>query len=158
VGDSWPGSEADRAVAALYELHYRSLARIVALLLGDGASAEEVVQNAFVSVHHAWRNLRDGDEALGYLRRAVVSRARAHRSAASSARDPADVPGALLIAVLGGLPACQREALVLKYYAGWPDPQIAAAMGISRRALDIHIHRGMCAIQAFALPNPRGGA
>jgi hypothetical protein len=29
-----PGGEADRVVAALYHAHYRSLARIAALLLG----------------------------------------------------------------------------------------------------------------------------
>jgi DNA-directed RNA polymerase specialized sigma24 family protein len=165
VGDSWPGSDADRAVAALYEAHYRSLARIVALLLGDGAGAEEIVQDAFVSVHRAWPNLRDGDEAVRYLRRVVVGRARAYRAAAPAARglagdgQPApDFPGALLAAMLGGLRARQREALVLKYYAGWPDPQIAAAMGISRHALNAHLQRGMSALQAFAVPNPDGGA
>ena len=165
MGDSWPGSDADRAVAALYGAHYRSLARIVALLLGDGASAEEIVQDAFVSVHRAWPNLRDGDEALSYLHRAVVSRARAHGAAASAARGPAGagppapgIPGAVLMAMLDGLRARQREALVLKYYAGWPDPQIAAAMGISRHALNAHIQRGMSALQAFAVPSPGKGA
>jgi DNA-directed RNA polymerase specialized sigma24 family protein len=58
----------------------------------------------------------------------------------------------------GGLRARQREALVLKYYAGWPDPQIAAAMGISRHALNAHIQRCMSVLQAFAVPNPGEGA
>jgi len=43
VRDSWPGWDADQAVAALYHAHYRSLARIAALLVGDGAVAEELV-------------------------------------------------------------------------------------------------------------------
>jgi len=152
-------------MAALYEAHYRSLARIVALLLGDRATAEQVVQDAFVSVHRTWRNLQDGDEALGYLRRVVVSRARALSAASSAPRDPAGAGqptpgtrGAVLMAMLGRLPARQREALVLRYYAGWPDPQIAAAMGISRRALSANIQRGMSALHAFAVPDPRGGA
>jgi DNA-directed RNA polymerase specialized sigma24 family protein len=148
VTGSWPGSAADQTVAALYQAHYRSLVRIVALLLGDDAGAEEVVQDAFVSVHRAWPDLRDGDQALGYLRRGVISRARAHSAAASAAHDPAGagqpasgIRGMLLMAMLGSLPACQREALVLKYYAGWPDPLIAAAMGIGRRAVNAHIQR-----------------
>ena len=32
---------------------------------------------------------------------------------------------------------------MLRYYAGWPDPQIAAPMGISGRALNAYIRRGM---------------
>jgi DNA-directed RNA polymerase specialized sigma24 family protein len=157
--DDWPRWDADQAVAALYHAHYRSLARIAALLAGDDAKAEEIIQDAFVSMHRAWRHLQDGDEALGYLRRAVVTRARS-RSAASpdppsrphglaGAGQPAPgIPGAVLMAALGGLPARQREALVLKYYADWPDPQIAAAMGISRHALNAYTRRGMSALQA----------
>ena len=53
-------------------------------------------------------------------------------------------------------PAHQREALVLRYYAGWPDPQIAAAMGISRRALNAYIRRGMSALQARTDPDSGG--
>jgi DNA-directed RNA polymerase specialized sigma24 family protein len=60
------------------------------------------------------------------------------------------------MATLRGLPAHQREALVLKYYADWPDSQIAAAMGIRRRALSAYLQRGMSTLQAFAAPN-RGG-
>jgi DNA-directed RNA polymerase specialized sigma24 family protein len=168
VRDGWPRSDADRAVAAFYRAHYRCLARIATLLLGNSALAEEIVQDAFVSVHHAWRHLRDTDEALGYLRRAVVSRARAQSVASSDPRSqPRDMPGvgppapgmpgALLIATLRGLPARQREALVLKYYADWPDPQIAAAMGISTDALNAHLRRGMSALRAFAAPNWGGG-
>ena len=140
------------------------MARIAALLAGDGVKAEEIVQDAFVSMHRAWRHLRDGDSALSYLRRAVVTRARS-RSAASAdppsrprglagAGQPAPgIPGAVLMAALGGLPARQREALVLKYYADWPDPQIAAAMGISRHALNAHARRGMSALQACSAPD-----
>ena len=163
--DSWPASDADHGVAAIYQAHYRSLARIVALLLGgDAAAAEEIVQDAFVSVHRASRRLRDADEALDYLRQAVVNMARARSAVASdplgqppgrtaAAHPTDDVPGSLLMATLRGLPAHQREALVLKYYADWPDAQIAAAMGIRRRALNTYIRRGMSTLQAFAAPS-----
>jgi len=56
------------------------------------------------------------------------------------------------MAALRGLPARQREALVLRYYADWPDPQIAAAMGISRPVLTDCIRRGMAALRACAAP------
>ena len=161
VPGSWPRCEADQAVDALYYAHYRSLARIAALLVGDGAMAEEIVQDTFVLLHRAWPHLRDKDRALDHLRRAVVSSARSQSAASpdppSRTRNLAmagqlapGTSGALLMAALRGLPARQREALVLKYYADWPDAQIAAAMGVSRHALNDCIRRGMSALQACA--------
>jgi DNA-directed RNA polymerase specialized sigma24 family protein len=154
VGLGWSGSDADQAVAALYHAHYASLARIAALLVGDGLAAEEMVQDAFASVYRAWRHLRGGEMALDYLRRAVVSRARSHPAASPGPRGRAGagqaspaVPGTPVLTTLRGLPARQREALVLKYYADWPDRQIAAAMGISARALHAHIRRGLSALE-----------
>ncbi len=166
VRHNWPASDADRGVAAIYGEHYRPLARIAALLLGDGAAAEELVQDAFVSVHRAWRHLRDEEEALDYLRRTMIKTARVQNGASpellNGQRDrtaafPApDIPRSLLIAGLRGLPARQREALVLKYFADWPDAQIAAAMGISRHALNAHLQRGLAALQAVASPDSAG--
>lgn len=160
-----PGSDADQMVAALYHAHYGSLARIAALLVGDGVAAEEIVQDAYASACRAWRHLRDREKALDYLRRAVVSRARSHAAASSGPRGPAGdrqaspgMPGASLLTTLRGLPARQREALVLKYYADWPDRQIAAAMGISGRALNAHIRRGLSRLAACAAPRRDGPA
>jgi len=48
---------------------------------------------------------------------------------------------------LRSLPARQREAVVLKFYAGWPDAQIAIAMGIRPYALGGHLRRGISALQ-----------
>ena len=154
-------------MAALYHAHYRSLARTAALLAGDDAAAEEIVQDAFVCVHRAWRHLRHEDAALDHLRRAVVSGARSHAAASPDlprrppslayAGQPAPgTPGALLAMALRGLPARQREALVLKYYADWPDSQIAAAMAISRHALNDCLRLGLSALQTRA-DHERGG-
>src|SRR6266487_3937311 len=68
--------DADQAVTALYSANYRSLVRLAALLVRDVATAEEVVQDAFVAMHGAWRRLRDPDKALSYLRQSVVNRSR----------------------------------------------------------------------------------
>ena len=148
---------ADQAVAALYRAHYRAFVRIAALLVGDTATAEEVVQAAFVSLHHARRHLGDEDKALAYLRRAVIS---GTRSCGTAPADPASLwaappPGGwpepsvpeAMMAALDALPARQREALVLRYYAEWPEAQIAAAMGISGRAVMNHIERGMATLR-----------
>jgi len=153
-----PEHYAEQVLAILYHPHYSLLVRIAALLTGDTTAAERMVEDAFVSVQHARRHLRDQDDALSYLRRFVVSSARSQRAASPgllsrphgpAAPQPAHgTPEALLVATLRRLPGPQCEALMLKYYAEWPDAQIADAMGISRRALTAHLRRGMSALQA----------
>jgi DNA-directed RNA polymerase specialized sigma24 family protein len=59
----------DEAVAALYHSHYAALVRTAVLLVGDVATAEDVVQDSFIAMYHAWWRLRDTGSALPYLRR-----------------------------------------------------------------------------------------
>ena len=47
------------------------------------------------------------------------------------------------MACLRRLPARQREALVLRYYAELSEAEIASAMGLSRGAVKAHTARGM---------------
>ena len=53
-----------------------------------------------------------------------------------------------VIAALHGLPARQREVVVLRYYADLSEAEIATAMGISRGAVKSHTARGMTALRA----------
>ena len=159
-----PELDADQAVAQLYALHYRPLVRLAALLVRDAAMAEEVVQDAFAAMRAGWQRLGDAEKALAYLRQAVVNRSRSvlrHRTVAggSPQQAPPDPPGpgdealglleqAAARAALRGLPARQREAIVLRYYAGLSEGEIAAAMGISRGAAKSHAARGLSALRA----------
>jgi RNA polymerase sigma-70 factor (sigma-E family) len=161
-----PQLDGDQAVAQLYSLHYRSLVRLAALLVRDMATAEDVVQDAFVAMRGAWQRLGDAEQALAYLRQAVVNRSRSvlrHRSAAGQNLPETlpDLPGAehaaldllerpAARAALRGLPERQREAIVLRYYAGLSEDEIAAAMRISRGAVKSHTARGMAALRAAA--------
>jgi DNA-directed RNA polymerase specialized sigma24 family protein len=135
------GRDADAAVGVLYDTHYRPLTRLAALLAADDAIAEEIVRDAFVAMHAAWRQLRDGDRAVRYLQETVVRRSRSRQASAA--------PGPGLVAALRSLPAPQREALVLRYYADMSQARIAAVMGISSQAVRSHIARGMSALQAI---------
>jgi RNA polymerase sigma-70 factor (sigma-E family) len=156
--------DADEAVSALYAAHYKPLVRLAALLLRDVAAAEEVVQDAFVAMHGRWGRLREPDRAIGYLRQAVVNRARsALRHRAVEARHaPAGLPdaasaehGALEAlerqAVLGALhrlPLRQREVLVLRYYLDLSEASIADTLGISRGTVKSHASRGLATLRA----------
>jgi len=163
-GSARLGWSADRAVTELYSLHYRALVRLAALLVRDTGTAEEVVQDAFVAMHDAWQRLRDAENALAYLRQAVVNRSRSvlrHRIVVDKnlVKAPPDMPSAehgamiqlersAVIAALRRLPDRQREAIVLRYYADLSEAEIAAAMGISRGAVKSHTARGMTALRS----------
>jgi RNA polymerase sigma-70 factor (sigma-E family) len=157
------GQDADDAVTALYAAHYGSLVRLAALLVGgDQATAEEVVQDSFVAMHCAWRQLRNSDTALPYLLRTVVNRSRSvlrHRVVVdrNTPMPPPDMPSveqggiALLerskvVAALRSLSPLQREALVLRYYGDLSEAQIASTMDISTGAVKGHIARAMSAL------------
>ena len=159
-----PEQAADQAVAELYALHYRPLVRLATLLVRDAATAEEVVQDAFAAMPGGWQRLGDPEKALAYLRQAVVNRSRSmlrHRTVPGSDPQPVlpDTPAAdheasglleqpAARAALAGLPGRQREAIVLRYYAGLPEGETAAAMGISRGAVNSHTAHGLSALRA----------
>ena len=161
-------SEADLAIASMYDAQYRPLVRMSATLLGDIGAAEEVVQESFIAVHAAWRRLRDIDKAVPYLRRSVLNRSRSilrHRMVVDRhmpARE-ADMPSAeqgaitqlersAVIEALRSLPARQREALVLKFYLELTEEEVAAAMKISTGAVKSHTSRGKAALRTALEP------
>jgi RNA polymerase sigma-70 factor (sigma-E family) len=167
-----PGWSADAALDELYAAHWRRLVRLSVLLVRDVGTAEEVVQDAFVAMHGRWSRLREPDQALAYLRQAVVNRSRSalrHRAvvarhAASSL--PAALPGAdepslaaarreVVLDALRALPERQREVLALRYYLDLSEAEIADAMGISRGAVKSHASRGAAALRAL-LADQRG--
>ncbi|MDQ6873594.1 MAG: SigE family RNA polymerase sigma factor [Actinomycetota bacterium] len=155
--------DADSALTALYTAHYRRLVRLAALLLDDLSTSEEVVQDAYVKMHAAWRRLRDPQAAEAYLRATVVNLARSrmrHRQVverhppkampdAASAEHGAmeAIERAAVLSALRDLPMRQRECLVLRYYEDLSEAQIAEAMGISAGAVKSHASRGLAAVR-----------
>lgn len=157
------GPGADRAMQELYLTQYRSLVRLAALLVGDVGTAEEIVQDSFVAMYAAWRRVRNPETALSYLRQDLVRRSRAagrHQARPGVGEPPtkpakqsghAEQPGpteqSAVLAAMRLLPNGQREALVLLLYLNLPEEQAAAAMGVSRRAMQEHAARGRTALQ-----------
>lgn len=156
---------ADRVdIHALYHAHWRYLVRFAVLLVDDTASAEDVVQDAFVALHRRSESLRDPDAALAYLRssvlnlsRSVIRRrqvARKHLKVAEPEGTPAadhdvllrDEHRAALVAVRA-LPRYQREVLILRYWSGLSEREIAQTLGISPGSVKSAASRGLATLQ-----------
>jgi RNA polymerase sigma-70 factor (sigma-E family) len=126
---------------------YRSASRFAFLLTGSSAVAEELAQDAFLQMFRRWADIRD---PRAYLTRALVSGARSWgRKERRRTVDPPDRSvehDSDAIAVrdaLWGLPARQREALVLRYFLGCLDREIAEAMGCPVGTVKSLLHRGL---------------
>ena len=156
-------SPAWRCLPEAGSAHYRALVGLAALLVRDVATAEEIVQDSFVTLHGTWRRLRDHEKALSYLRHSVVNRSRSalqHRIVADR-NAPTPAPGmpsaeldalrslerSAVVTALRALPARQREVLVLRYYADLPAAQIASIMGISPGAVKSLLARAMASLR-----------
>lgn len=53
-----------------------------------------------------------------------------------------------MAAAFGKLSARQRAAVILRYYSGLSEAEIASAMGISEGIVNSHTSRGMAALHA----------
>ncbi|MFD8543386.1 RNA polymerase sigma factor [Streptomyces sp. NPDC059649] len=147
-----PPPESPPTISELYHAQRLAMVRLAVLLVDDRATAEDVVQDAFTALYkrHGER-LTDVDNALAYLRTAVVNAARSVLRRRRTARDytppyEADAPSAEerivldeehreVFAALSGLTARRREVLVLRYWGDLTEAQIAATLGISRGAV-----------------------
>jgi RNA polymerase sigma-70 factor (sigma-E family) len=147
----------------LYRQHRVRLVRLAILLVDEPGTAEDVVQEAFTGLHRHWSGLRDEAAALGYLRTAVVNGSRSvlrrrrtargyvppHQVNARSAESLAMLTAEhqAVVAALSRLPARQREVLVLRYYGGMSEAEIAAATGVSRGTVKSSASRALDALQ-----------
>ncbi|MFC5137159.1 SigE family RNA polymerase sigma factor [Actinomycetospora rhizophila] len=154
--------QAPRTLEDLYREHRMRFVRLAVLLVDDPATAEDVVQEAFTGLHRHWGRLRDEHAALGYLRTAVVNGSRSvlrrrrtareytppHTADARSAESLAMLSAEhqAVVSALGKLPRRQREVLVLRYYGGLSEAEIAEATGISKGTVKSTASRGLEAI------------
>ncbi len=151
------------AVTDLFRDHHLELVRLALVMVGDLATAEDVVQDAFERLHRGWHGLRQPSSGLAYVRSSVLNGCRSvHRRAAVARKhaprlagtaDPAgpdtaeaaDDRGELAIA-LRRLPRRQREVLVLRYYLDLDVAEIAGTLRITPSAVRATAARGLAAL------------
>ncbi|WP_327381172.1 RNA polymerase sigma factor [Streptomyces sp. NBC_01207] len=158
------GDQRPPTVTELYHAHRLRMVRLAVLLVDDLATAEDVVQDAFTALYRRHgEQIAEVDNALGYLRTAVVNTSRSvlRRRRTLRAWTPpaaADIPSAEdhvvldeahreVLAALGGLTPRRRQVLVLRYWADLSEAEIAATLGISRGAVKSNASRGLDALE-----------
>lgn len=136
-----------RTFSELYEREFVPLVRLATLLVGRADTARDVVQDAFVRLHVKWPTVRD---PLAYVRRSVVNGCRSQRrwerrrhveDALLEASADLDVDHTL--AALQALPHRPRAAIVMKFYEGRTEREIAGVLGCREGSVGPMVHRAL---------------
>jgi RNA polymerase sigma-70 factor (sigma-E family) len=146
----------------LYREHALGLIRFALTLAGDQATAEDVVQEAFLGLYRGRYRVRDPGSMLGYLRAAVLNgsrnvlRSRRRARLLRAAHDPPVWPAEAaamegedrraVLAAVARLPLRQREVLALRYCLDLGEQEIAVTLGISRGTVSSTVSRALAAL------------
>ncbi|MCX4748617.1 SigE family RNA polymerase sigma factor [Kitasatospora sp. NBC_01287] len=127
-------------------------------LTGDRFEAEDLLQSALFSTYRAWGRITDKAAVGGYLRRTMtnlhISAWRRRKLNEYPTEELPETVGdtdamggtelrAVLWQALAKLPENQRTMLVLRYYEGRTDPEIADILGISVGTVKSSIWRAL---------------
>jgi RNA polymerase sigma-70 factor (sigma-E family) len=156
-------ADREAGVVAVFEAHYSHLVRLARHLTDDPADAEDVVMDAFVGLSRHWQHVRRTEDAFFYLRTSVVNGSRSRLRRLKIARErrhtqldrdaaPADqaamahLEQEAVVRALRVLPRRQREVLVLRYYDGASEAEIAEVLSITVGSVKTHASRGLHAV------------
>lgn len=151
-----------RDLVALYEEHQLGLVRMAVLLVGDEATAEDVVQDVFLRMQDKCPRLDDEGKLLAYVRASVLNGCRMalrrrrmiwrytppHEPPVWSAESAAMLgeERRTVMRALRRLPRRQREAVVLRYYLDLTDDEVSAAMDIRPGTVRSTMARALAAL------------
>lgn len=146
-------------LADLYREQAVAMTRLALMLTGDRATAEDVVQDAFLGLHRRWGRLDDPRKAASYLRTSVINGCRSvyrsrriallHRLSHDWSAEVAAIDGEdrrELLAAVARLPRRQREVLALRFYLDMPESEIAATLKISRGTVSSTASRALATL------------
>lgn len=127
------------------------MVRLAYLMLRDETYAEEVVQDAFVSVLERWDRL---DNAGAYLRRCVVNgclsrmrRDRRRRLPEPAGRTEAELATDHTLDVVRRLSPQRQAMVVLRYYADMTQDEIADTLRVPVGTVKSGLHRALAELK-----------
>jgi len=145
--------------------------RLAAVLAGDRATAEDLVQEVLTRAYCRWDRIGGLDRPELYVRKMILNeflawRRRSSRHRTRSGPVPETVSSApdhacaysereALLAELGKLPRRQRAVLVLRYYEDRCDNEIAELLGCAPGTVRGYASRGLAALRVEMAPRPR---
>jgi RNA polymerase sigma-70 factor (sigma-E family) len=140
-----------------------ALLRFAYLVTRDHSRAEEAVQDALVSAYSRWSRILQHGDPEAYIRRSIVNAdisrwrkflRRETPVGDSAVFDSAGVDHAGSHAeqdavwnLCASLPTRQRAAVVLRYYEGLPDAEIAEILGCTAGTVRSQIHRALASLR-----------
>jgi RNA polymerase sigma-70 factor, ECF subfamily len=163
-----PGSRED--FDRLYRSAYPRVYRTLMVILGDPAEAEDCAQDSFVKAFQAWKRWRPDAPAEAWIHRIAVNRAISYRRSAhlrsvgellrrlgrpAGSSDPAAVATRPdLLSALRSIPPKLAVAIVLRYYHGYNNREIAAALGVSERTIGSRLNQAAARLRALLEESP----
>jgi len=139
-----------------YRAEYAPMVRLARGLVDTSECAEELAQDAFAQVFERWDRL---DSPGGYLRTAVVNGARSELRKREVRRriglgQPREAPAErdYLLDALDRLPPKRKTALVLRFYAGLSEREIAETMGVRPGTVKSLVSRGLAELREVIEP------
>jgi RNA polymerase sigma-70 factor (sigma-E family) len=138
-----------------------ALMRFATVLTCQTWLAEDLVSDVLCRAYERWDRISVLDQPHAYVRRMVVNeylswRRRLVRTSPRADIEPADHLGDgaderaerdAMIRRLAALPRRQRAAVVLRYYAGLPDREIAAELGCRETTVRSQISRALATLR-----------
>jgi RNA polymerase sigma-70 factor (sigma-E family) len=154
---------AEELAGRMFEEIGDRLVGLACVLLRDRGDAEDVVQEAFLRFQRHAGSIRTEGREAAYLRSIVLNLARSRLRRQRLARwkhAPPPPPGnrpeevvelrdeqRRVVAALRTLPARQRECLVLRYFDGLADAEIAETLGVAITSVRTHMQRGKATLE-----------
>lgn len=162
VGGDVPASVAATEYAATARAHLANGYRLAGYLLGDGAEAQDAVQEALIKAWRAWPNLRDPERFGPWFDRIVVNvcrdRMRRHSNLRMVQLEAADEVEAddpfrrmfdrnLLAAAVARLDPDHRFVVVLRFWRDMSLEQVAEVLDVPVGTVKSRLHYALRALR-----------
>jgi RNA polymerase sigma factor (sigma-70 family) len=149
---------ADRAAfEGFYREHLARVVRGCTLVLLDEAAAEDVAAEAFARLWSKWGQIESDDHAGGFVFRTAMrlcarrARRRELIGRVPERSAPDEISRSLdrqeVLRALGHLPVRQRQAVVLRDWAGMETSEVAKLLGMRDSTVRVHLARGRGALR-----------